>query len=171
MSCVYCPQPCNCDDSLAQKAKLRRVGLKLAEKHLESIKPTLGEYGRDGHYPGDAHRRWAERRERVQRLMAALACLALFGCGGLVEHDPGITALCVTECLLFTDGHRACITLTEPTQLDEGWWDDVAAVESSTPCSRLEADHALVGDNRPIRQVRWPVAGTPCQALSTYEGP
>lgn len=74
----------------------------------------------------------------VNQLRGKLSVLSLtlhMGCGGIVERNPpGITALCVTECVLFTDGHRACVTLTDPKQLEEPWWWDVERVESSEAC-------------------------------------
>ena len=69
--------------------------------------------------------------------MGKLTTLALLlaGCGGLIEHDPpAITAVCVVECVRFGDGHRECVTLTSPSQLDEPWWEQVVAVEYSGPC-------------------------------------
>lgn len=60
---------CGCDESLIRRTKLRRVGLKLAERYLRTIEPTRFEYGRGGHYPGDAHKRWSERFQRVRAMM------------------------------------------------------------------------------------------------------
>ncbi len=79
----------------------------------------------------------ALRRYRELGCPALALSLLLAGCGGIAEHDRqpnGITALCVTDCLLFDDGHRACVTLTDPKQLEAEWWWHVEAVESNGPC-------------------------------------
>lgn len=77
---------------------------------------------------------------RLAKLTPVCLCALLLACGGIVERNPpGITALCVTECLLFTDGHRACVTLTDPKQLEEEWWWDVERVESSEACREASA--------------------------------
>jgi hypothetical protein len=71
----------------------------------------------------------------VRAKLSVLSLALHMGCGGIAERNPpGITALCVTQCLLFDDGRRACVTLTDPKQLEAEWWWRVVAVESSGPC-------------------------------------
>jgi hypothetical protein len=75
--------------------------------------------------------------------LSALSLTLHMACGGMVEREPGgITALCVTECLRFDDGHRECITLTSPEQLQESWWEHVTAVECSSPCPAQQVEAA-----------------------------